>query len=64
MPCPSTGPKMFWACPNILSQTKNYFAFSATPKNFVLALKLNLQIQIIFWSCTKSLEWAKYLDKF
>ena len=42
MPRPSTGPKMFWACPNILCRTKKYFAFIATPKNFVLALKLNL----------------------
>ena len=42
MPCPSTGHKMFGACPNILCRTKKYFAFIATPKNFVLALKLNL----------------------
>ena len=33
---------MFWACPNILCRTKNYFIFSGNPKNFVLALKLNL----------------------
>ena len=29
-------------CPNILCQTKNRTVFSATPKSFVLALKLNL----------------------
>ena len=34
MPYPFTGPKMFWAGPNILCQTKNLTAFSATP-NFL-----------------------------
>ena len=42
MPCPFTGHKMFCASPNILCQTKNRTVFSATPKIFVLALKLNL----------------------
>ena len=28
MPCPFTGPKMFWAGPNFLCQTKRWFAFS------------------------------------
>ena len=28
MLCPFTGPKMFWAGPNILRQTKRWFAFS------------------------------------
>ena len=39
MPCPFTGPKMFWAGPNVLCQTKNLTAFSASSKNFVLAQK-------------------------
>ena len=38
MPCPFTGPKMFWAGPNILSQTK-YFEpdqiFCARPKIYL-----------------------------
>ena len=32
IPCPSTGPKMFCAVPNILSQSKNIIAFSAFSK--------------------------------
>ena len=39
MPCPFTGPKMFCADPNILSQLKNLTAFSASLKTFVLAQK-------------------------
>ena len=39
MPCPFTGPKMFWADPNVLSQPKNLTAFSALSKTFVSAQK-------------------------
>ena len=39
MPCPFTGPKMFCAGPNFLSQGKNLTAFSASSKTFVLAQK-------------------------
>ena len=39
MPCPFTGPKMFWGSPNFLSQPKNLTAFSACSKNFVPAQK-------------------------
>ena len=35
MPCPFTGPKVFCAGPNILSQPKNLTAFSASSKTFV-----------------------------
>ena len=42
MPCPSTGPKMFCAGPNFLSQSKNLIAFSASSKTFALAQKPNL----------------------
>ena len=42
MPCPSAGPKMFCASPNLLGQTKNGIAFSADPKILVRAQKLNL----------------------
>ena len=34
MPCPFTGPKMFCAAPNFLSQPKNLTAFSASSKTF------------------------------
>ena len=39
MPCPFTGPKMFCAGPNLLSQSKILTAFSASSKTFVLAQK-------------------------
>jgi hypothetical protein len=39
MPCPFTGPKMFCAGPNILSQPNNLTAFSASSKTFVRAQK-------------------------
>ena len=39
MPCPFTGPKMFYAGPNFLSQPKNMTAFSASSKPLVLAQK-------------------------
>ena len=41
MPCPFTGPKMFCADPNILSQLKNLTAFSASLKNFCAGTKNN-----------------------
>ena len=37
MPCPFTGPKMFCAVPNFLSQPKNLTAFSASLKILVPA---------------------------
>jgi hypothetical protein len=42
MPCPSTGPKMFCADPNILSQSKHLVAFSASLKTSVPTQKPNL----------------------
>ena len=36
MPCPFTGPKMFWAGPNVLCQTKNLlFTYCGSHKRFV-----------------------------
>ena len=35
MPCPFTGPKMFWAGPNFLCQTKNLFTYCGSRKHFV-----------------------------
>ena len=40
MPCPFTGPKMFWASPNFLSHSKNLIAFSASSKTFVPTKKI------------------------
>ena len=39
MPCPFTGPKMFFAGQNFFSQPKNLTAFSASSKTFVPAQK-------------------------
>ena len=39
MPCSFTGPKIFYADPNFLSQPKNLTAFSASSKPFVLSQK-------------------------
>ena len=39
MPCPFTGPKMFYAGPNFLSQPKTLTAFSASSKTFMPAQK-------------------------
>ena len=39
MPCPFTGPKMFCAGPNFLSQPKNLTESSASSKTFVPAQK-------------------------
>ena len=33
MPCPFTGPKMFWASPIFLCQTKNLFTYCGSRKH-------------------------------
>ena len=53
MPCPFTGPKMFCAGPNFLSQPKKLTAFSATSKPFVPAQKP------IWLNANKFLVWHK-----
>ena len=35
MPCPFTGPKMFWADPSFLCQTNNFFTYRGSHKHFV-----------------------------
>ena len=35
MPCPLTGPKMFWSGPNFLCQIKDLFTFCGSHKIFV-----------------------------
>ena len=64
MPCPFTGPKMFCANPNFLSQPKNLTAFSASSKPFVPAQKPIYWMQIIFLSGTKSFVTATIVNKF
>ena len=51
MPCPFTGPKMFCAGPNFLSQTKNLTTYSASSKAIVPTQKpilLNAN-HLLFW---------------
>ena len=66
MPCPFTGPKLFCAGSNVLSQPKNLTAFSASSKTFVPAQKpilLNANHLFVwhkkFVSATKFLVWHK-----
>jgi hypothetical protein len=33
MPCTFTGPKMFWAGPNFMCQTKKIFTYCGSPKH-------------------------------
>ena len=40
MPCPFTGPKMFWAGPKFLCQTKNLFTYCGSHKHFVSDKKM------------------------
>ena len=40
MPCPFTGPKMYCASPNFLSQTKNLFTYCGSHKHFVPEKKI------------------------
>ena len=40
MPCPFTGPKMFWAGPNFLCQIKNLFTYCARQKDNLHSVKL------------------------
>ena len=35
LPCPFTGPKMFWAGPNFLCQTKSLFTYCGSRKHFL-----------------------------
>ena len=53
MPCPSTGPKMFCAFPNILSQSKNIIAFCAGTKPNLLNGNHLLVWQKMFRTGTK-----------
>ena len=51
IPCPVTGPKLFCACQNFMSQHKNLTPFSASSKTFVLAQKtilLNANLSVCY----------------
>ena len=42
MPCPFTGPKLFWADPNFLCQTENSFTYCGSQKRFCAGQKDDL----------------------
>ena len=56
MPCPFTGPKMFCAGPNFLSQPKNLFTFCAIHKHFVPDKKM-ICIQQNCFLCRRKSFW-------
>ena len=58
MPCPFAGPKMFWAGPNFLCQTKNLFTCCARKKDNLNSVKL------FFCAGTKVFEEALIAVKF
>ena len=64
MPSPFTGPKMFWAGPNFLGQTKNVFTYCGSHKHFVPDKKLFAFSKIIFCVGTKIFEEALNTIKF
>ena len=66
-PCPFTGPKIFWAGPYVVSQTKNLYEFCASPKYFVPHQKI-ISIQSIGFNASKkvfekALNAIKFLDQ-
>jgi hypothetical protein len=49
MPCPFTGPKMFWAGPNFLCQTKNLFTYLWQSQTFCARQKVDLHsVNLVF----------------
>ena len=64
MPCPLTGPKMFWAGPNFLCQTKKLFRYCGSNKHFVPKKKWFAFSKIVFCAGTKVFEEALNAVKF
>ena len=59
MPCPFTCPKMFWAGPNFLRQTKNLFTYWGSHKHFLTDKKMIcIQLNCFFCTSTKCFEEA------
>ena len=57
MPCPFTGPKMFWADPNFLCQIKISFTYCGSHKYFVPDKKKGFAFsKIVFCADTKVFE--------
>ena len=58
MPCPATGPKMFWASPNILGQTKNLYIYILSQSQTFWATPEFPFSKFVFYAGTKGLEEA------
>ena len=54
MPCPFTGPKLFWAGPNFFARSKIYLHFVAVTNFFEEALNA-----VKFWCWLKNLDQHK-----
>ena len=59
MPCPFTGPKMFWAGPKFLFHTKNLFIYCGSHKHFASNKKMIAFSKIVFCASTKFFGLAK-----
>ena len=57
MPCPSTGPKIFWVGPHFLCRTKNLLTYCASHKHFVPDKKMTFS-KIGFFADTQVFEEA------
>ena len=64
MPCPSTGPKMFWAGPNFLCETKNLFTYCGSHKHFVPEKYDLHSVNMVFVPGTKIFDEALNAVKF
>ena len=59
MPCPFTGPKMFWAGSNFLCRTKNFFYILWQSQTFCARQKDDLHsVKLLFCAGTKVFEEA------
>ena len=57
MPCPSTGPKIFWVGPHFLCRTKNLITYCSSHKQFLLEKKYYLlSVKLFFVSAQKFLS--------
>ena len=62
MPYPFTGPKKFWAGPNVLCQTKDYFSYFARPKLFVPEQTDDLHLVNLFSVCADTKSFGAALN--
>ena len=65
MPCPFTGPKMFWPGPIFLCQTKHLFTYCGSHKNFVPDKKDNLHsVKLVYVPAQNAVKFLGCLKNF